>query len=29
MPLSKRLEATVDQYAFFVRALKMGDGASR
>jgi prolyl oligopeptidase len=23
MPLSKRLEATVDQYAFFVRELKM------
>jgi hypothetical protein len=23
MPLSKRLEATVDQYAFMVRALKM------
>jgi prolyl oligopeptidase len=29
MPLSKRLEATVDQYASFVRALKMGGGASR
>jgi len=29
MPLSKRLEATVDQYAFFVRALKMSADASR
>jgi prolyl oligopeptidase len=27
MPLSKRLEATVDQYAFFVRELKMGNHA--
>jgi prolyl oligopeptidase len=27
MPLSKRLEVTVDQYAFFVRELKMGVGA--
>jgi prolyl oligopeptidase len=29
MPLSKRLEVTVDQYAFFVRELKMGVGAGR
>jgi prolyl oligopeptidase len=27
MPLSKRLEATVDQYAFFAKELKMGNHA--